>query len=229
MNKSFFIAPLMVIAGFAAGPSMASGPLTDAKPVPSLERDFFLCQSSHTGNPVTYSCRDYRVGNNIRRFYFNGGTIPMAVATIGSPGSQLQSLEKTNVAMNYPVQPPSGIPSGAQFMGSGVCIDDLDRNVPCGVFTHKPARFPKTMRYLVFYDANGRGVTRIDRQNAGPNPDAIPAELAYQIGLGLVESDCCRHDGLGYLKMALSLFPDSTEYRQAYERYLATPELFAER
>lgn len=211
MKRSLFIVPLMAAAGFAANTSMAAGP------VASLTKDFFLCESSHTGQPITYSCRDYRVGDKIQRFYFHGGATPKAVATIVGQG--VQSMETVNTRLEYPVRPPKGIPVGAQFMGSGICIDNRDRDVPCGVFAHKPARFPKTVRYMVFYDVAGKGAVRVDRQTAGPNPDAIPAELAYQIGLGLVQADCCRRDGLGYLKMALSLFPDFDVYRDTYNRY----------
>jgi len=211
MSRSLFIVPLMAVAGFAANPSIASGPTA------GLAKDFFLCQSRHSGHPVTYSCRDYRIGNTIQRFYFHGGATPKAVATIVD--RDVQSMETANTRLDYPVIPPKGIPASAQFMGSGICIDNRDRDVPCSVFAHKPARFPNTVRYMVFYDAAGKGAVRIDRQNAGPNPDAIPAELAYQIGLSLVQADCCRRDGLGYLKMALSLFPDFDVCRDTYNRY----------
>jgi hypothetical protein len=119
----------------------------------------------------------------------------------------------------FPVRPPKVIPATAKFQGSGVCLDDHDKNVPCGIFVDKPARVPEITRYMVYYDAAGDGIVQLEKQVAGPNRDAIPAELAYQIGVRLMNSDCCRAEGLGYLELALSLFPDSRVYRKTFEHY----------
>lgn len=188
----------------------------------TLARDFFLCQSDHTGTNEVYSCREYRQDQQLVRFYFKGGNTPRAKATIRVTSNDVpvQVLQKPAEPLPpLAVLPPKGVPRAAEFIGSGVCLDSKDQSVPCGIFAHKPARFPKKFRYMVFYDANGKGATTIERQEAGPNPDAIPAELAYRIGKRLVESDCCQADGLGYLRYAMSLFPNFGVYRDAYVQY----------
>jgi hypothetical protein len=53
----------------------------------------------------------------------------------------------------------------------------------------------------------------------GVNPDAEPAELAYQIGLSLLKTSCCQQRGLEYIERAYRLFPDSKVYRTAYKYF----------
>lgn len=222
MNKSLSFLGLLVMTGFAGSPVLAAKPPqfpgNGMRPVSS----FFLCQSSHSGTAQAYSCRNYRKGDRRFRAYYRGGTVPKAVAML-DPSGHITGLQVAENAgdngIAFPVRPPRGIPATAKFQGSGVCINDDDKNIPCGVFIDRSARVPVIARYMVFYDANGSGATVFDRQEAGPNRDAIPAELAYQIGVRLMASDCCRTEGLGYLKAALSLFPDSGVYRKTYERY----------
>ena len=222
MNKSLRILGVLLIAGLgnnlAWGAKFPHGANSGARPA----SNFFLCQSNHTGETQTYSCRDYREGKQKFRAYFQGGATPRAVATLNANGqvSEVQLLDQPgDELIVLPAKPPRDIPATAKFQGSGVCLDDHDKDVPCGVFIDKAARTPQIARYMVFYDAAGAGVVQFDKQEAGPNRDAIPAELAYQIGKRLMDSDCCRTEGLSYLKMALSLFPDSRIYRKTYERY----------
>ena len=222
MNKTLRTLGVLAIAGL--GTNLAWGAKT---PYGSKNRvqpasNFFLCQSNHTGKPQIYSCRDYREGKQKIRAYFQGGATPRAVATLDANG-QVDELKLPDQPGDefvvIPVKPPKNIPATAKFQGSGVCLDDHDKDVPCGVFIDRAARTPQITRYMVYYDAAGAGVSQFDKQEAGPNRDAIPAELAYQIGKRLMNSDCCRAEGLGYLKMALSLFPDSRVYRKTYEHY----------
>jgi len=222
MNKTLRILGVLVIAGLgnnlAWGAKLPPGSNDGVQPA----SNFFLCQSAYTGEPQTYSCRDYRAGKRKFRAYFQGGTTPRAIATLDANGltTEVRLLNQPgDEFVALPVTPPKDIPATAKFQGSGVCLDDHDKNVPCGVFIDKAARTPQIARYMVFYDAAGAGVVQFDKQEAGPNRDAIPAELAYQIGVRLMSSDCCHEEGLGYLKMALSLFPDSRIYRNTYEHY----------
>ena len=63
---------------------------------------------------------------------------------------------------------------------------------------------------------NGRSF--IDVEDAGANKDAMVAELAYQIGTSLWQTECCHEQALQYLAYALQLFPRSITYRHAYQR-----------
>jgi hypothetical protein len=222
MNRSLYLLGLLAMAGLSSTPALgAKLPQFSTNGIRPVS-NFFLCQSSHSGKTQAYSCRDYRQGDQRFRAYYRGGTAPKAVATLDTRGriTGLQVAEQANDKPTaFPVRPPRGVPATAKFQGSGVCLNDNDKNVPCGIFVDKSARVPVIARYMVFYDAKGSGVTTFDREEAGPNRDAIPAELAYQIGVRLMASDCCRVEGLRYLKAALSLFPDSMVYRKTYERY----------
>lgn len=222
MNKTLRILGMVAIAGLGNNPAWAAKLPPFAKNGIQVTSNFFLCHSDHTGKKLTYSCRDYRQDKQQIRAYYRGGTIPKAVATLDANGqvTAIQFADQPNDKLvALPVPPPSIIPATAKFQGSGVCLDEQDKNVPCGIFVDKRARTTEITRYMVYYDANGEGVVQVDKQAAGPNRDAIPAELAYQIGVRLMDSDCCRAEGLGYLKLALSLFPDSGVYRKTYEHY----------
>jgi len=222
MNKPSRLLGILVITWLGINPAWAAKlpPLTNGMILPTT--NFFLCESSHTGEPQIYSCRDYREDGQRFRVYFKGGAAPKAVANL-DPNGRVTAIHLSNQPgthlVTFPVRPPKAIPATAKFQGLGVCLDEHDSNVPCGIFVDKPARMPEITRYLVYYDAGGNGMVQVDKQAAGPNRDAIPAELAYQIGVRLMDSDCCRSEGLGYLKLALSLFPDSRVYRRTYERY----------
>jgi hypothetical protein len=222
MNKTLSVLGILAIVGLGSSPAWAAKLPPFSKNGIQPTSNFFLCQSDHSGKTLTYSCRDYRQGEQKIRAFYKGGTIPKAVATLDANGrvTAIQLPDQSNdKPVALPVRPPSVIPATSKFQGSGVCLDEHDKNVPCGIFIDKPARMPEITRYMVYYDAKGDGVVQLDKQAAGPNRDAIPAELAYQIGVRLMDSDCCRTEGLGYLKLALSLFPDSGVYRKTYERY----------
>jgi len=218
MNKTLSVLGILAMAGLGSNQAWGAKfpPVAGNGIQPSS--NFFLCQSDHTGQTQIYSCHDYRRGNQRLRAYFNGGTIPRAVAMLDAEG-HVSAIQLPGQLADIPVRAPRQIPATAKFQGSGVCLDEHDRNVPCGIFVNKPARMPEITRYLVYYDAGGDGVIQFEKQVAGPNRDAIPAELAYQIGVRLMDSDCCRAEGLGYLKLALSLFPDSRVYRKTFDRY----------
>lgn len=194
--------------------------------------DFFLCTSDHSGKKQTYSCRDYTENDVSYRLFFRGGSKPKAAARVDGrmPNEIYRHYDISKLQLPvYQVAPPEGLPAGSRFIGSGVCRNEQNEPLPCGVFEHAPARDPYTYRYMVFYHDLGGGPVKIGKYIAGPNDNAIPAEFAYQTGLGLVQSSCCAAEGLAYLAYAHELFPDSREYRQAYERYQAIPDRFAER
>lgn len=184
--------------------------------------DFFLCKSDHDGSAQTYSCRDYTQNDVSYRLFYRGGTVPRAVARIDGrlPNESIRHFDTNKLTLPvYQVQPPAGLPRSATFLGTGVCRDDSGNKLPCGVFEHFPGREAHKIHYMVLYHDFGGGPIQITRLVAGPNPNAIPAEFAYQTGLGLVKRDCCREEGMAYLELAYKLFPDFEPYRQAYQRY----------
>jgi len=124
-------------------------------------------------------------------------------------------------AFRYEPERPAGVPRLATYRGTGVCTDAQERQVPCSVFEHAAARDPHEMRYMVFYHPDGSDPSTVDAQVAGENEDALLAELAFQLGLGLINTGCCRAQAEAYLKYAHELFPDAPVYGAVYRAALA--------
>lgn len=188
--------------------------------------DFFLCQSDHTGHVQTYSCRQYEENNQAYRLYYRGGNTPKAVAIVSGrmPNESFQFFDLEQPGLpTYDITPPDGVPETATFLGTGVCKNSESEKLPCGVFEHRPARNLNIFRYMVFYHHFGGGPIEIVKQLADPNPDAMPAEIFYQLGLRFVKTSCCYADGVAYLQQAKNLFPDSMLYHEAYNRYKIGP------
>lgn len=187
-----------------------------AQPVEHLK----LCESAYTGYWQQYSCQDYQHGKERYRVIYRGGLIPKAIVTLNR--WQQEQLIWSPVfgdrKMSCPLPPPNGMPSQASHRGTGVCQDDNDADVPCSVYEHKAARKTEYHRYMVYYQPNGDGAKIIDGQVAGTNKNAMVAELAYQLGRNLLETNCCSEQAMHYLEFAHSLFPRAEEYHAAYQQ-----------
>jgi hypothetical protein len=184
-----------------------------------------LCEHSVDGAPATFACREYRDADFRYLLLFKGGPLPKAIYRHESG----QGMPNLRVAQRFEAapescrqQPPPGVPASAVYRGTGVCLDANDRPVPCSVYEHAAARRAHAMRYLVLYDPRGAGPIDIDAQVAGDNANALLAELAFQMGLQLLNGECCREQAQGYLAYALELFPDDPLYRAAYREGLAS-------
>lgn len=194
-------------------------------PIPTdvtLVRDFYLCKSAHKGRIDTYSCRDYRSANQQYRVFYKGGVAPKAVARVRyrNSGESLTYIELPESRSSIcDVVPPTTVPRTAKFLGTGVCEDKHERNVPCSVFRAAPARQFNIVAYIVFYDREGNGPSLIDAQPVGSNHDALVAEMAFQIGTDLIDTACCYKQGLRYLTYAIKRFPQSRAYREVYRWY----------
>ncbi len=188
----------------------------DATPV----RDLHICRSRHDGKNTVYACQDFASGDEFYRVLFKGGRNPKAITALAADGEAGRVIWSEDEETDPPVcslAPPPQAPATNQFVGVGVCKDDAGQSVPCAVFRRKAPRAQITTDYLVFYHADGSGPQRAIPMYVETDPDALPAELAFQIGRRLVKSRCCRHRGLQYLQYASQAYPDSNLYRKALQ------------
>lgn len=183
------------------------------------EDSFKICQSSHSGENEVYACQTFTTVNGRYRVLFKGGRHPRAITRINEKGDTSQILWLDTKQTNQPVcdfPPPIEVPAETTFIGAGVCIDETGQPVPCSVFRHNGARTKTVYDYLIYYKPDGTGPDYTTLVYVGENRNAMSAELAYQIGLGLLKTRCCRQSGLEYIKHAYELFPNSTAYRTSY-------------
>lgn len=177
-----------------------------------------VCHSSFTGIDKKYSCQDYRSGDTRYRVLYRGGVYPKAVLQINPDNTShlVSSPLFGNHKLRCPLTPPDGIPQHAVHRGMGVCHDDNDQLVACSVFEHAAARQTEAHRFMTFYHSGDEQSVSIDAQVAGTNNDAIVAEMAFQIGMSLWDTECCAEQAVEYLEYAYRLFPRAAAYRKAY-------------
>ena len=176
-----------------------------------------ICQSSFTGISQQYSCQDYRSKTGHYRVIYKGGLEPKAIVKLAATGKEslIYSPSWGDQAIYCPLPAPISIPAHAKHRGIGICVDENNANIPCSVYEHAQARQSRSWRYLVFY--RNKGQTEIaSRMAAGDNKDAMVAELAFQLGLSLLETSCCSDQATAYLEHAHRLFPRVTVYRNGY-------------
>lgn len=194
---------------------------SECKTQAELVSEFYLCESSYTGNIKLYSCRDYRHGDTLLRVYYKGGKTPKAIATINKKSNTTEfnvADKKNHPLMVCNITPPKTMPRDVSYMGTGVCENDKQESIPCSLFKYASARNTEIYHYHVFYNNNKS--LHIDKLLTGNNiENAMTAELAYQIGLQLIKSNCCRKRALEYISHAYKLFPNAEEYRDTYFHY----------
>ena len=179
-----------------------------------------LCTSSYSGITQQYSCQDYQLEGQHYRVIYRGGLVPKAIVELDKYQNErlVWSTQFGDRRMACPILAPKGMPVHATHLGIGICQDDFDKQVPCSVYEHKAARKLEYHRFMVFYHANGAGASLIDKQVVGANHNAMVAELAYQLGLSLLKTDCCSEQSMAYLEVAHKLFPKAQAYHAAYQR-----------
>jgi len=177
-----------------------------------------ICQSNFTGIKKDYSCQDYRSGETRYRVLYRGGLYPKAVVQINPDNTRylISSTLFGDHKLRCPLTPPEAIPQHAVHRGMGVCQDDYDQLVACSVFEHAEARRTEAHRYMTFYHSGDEQSVSIDAQVAGTNSDALVAEMAFQIGMSLWDTECCAQQAVEYLEYAYQLFPRAEAYRDAY-------------
>jgi hypothetical protein len=194
-------------------------------PIPADARtvdSFRLCQSDHEGISRLYACVHFVSAKGNYRALFSGGRHPAAIARL-TTGDKVDELlwDKTQRS-NQPTcdfPPPPELPTGTAFIGAGVCEDEQAQSVPCAVFRDKSPQRATIADHVILYRADGLGPFHKTIVHLGVNEDAVPAELAFQIGLELLKTSCCQQRGLKYIEHAYRLFPGSFIYRSAYQHY----------
>lgn len=177
-----------------------------------------ICQSTFNGINNSYSCQDYRSGETRYRVLYRGGLSPKAVIQL-NPDSTRHLISAPifgDRKLRCPLTPPAGIPKYSVHRGIGVCQDDDDQMVSCSVFEYAAARQTEAHRFMTFYTNDHERLVTIDAQIAGTNSDAMVAEMTYQIGMSLWDTECCSELALKYLEYAYQLFPQAEAYRNAY-------------
>lgn len=182
--------------------------------------DVRVCTSSFNGDANNYICRDYVAGDVNYRVLYKGGLVPKAILKFDEKNHRqlVWSPLFGDQEMRCPLAPPDGVPRHAKHRGIGVCHDENDHAVPCSVFEHAAPRNADAYRYLAIYDANGEAPASVNKIVAGKNMYAVEAEFSFQIGMSLLDTDCCREQGVSYIKHAYELFPQADTYRVAYYR-----------
>ena len=185
-----------------------------ARPVGQVK----LCHSTFTGLKNQYSCQDYQEGTTVFRVLYKGGLEPKAIIKhrAGQTEKLVWSTSFGDQSMRCPLTAPSSVPKHAKHRGLGICMDERNNDIPCSVYEHKTARESSTWRYLVFYQADGVSNQVAHRMAIGNNEDAMVAELAYQLGLSLLETSCCSDQAAAYLEHAHRLFPRARAYKLGY-------------
>lgn len=181
--------------------------------------EMWLCVSGHNGRLERFSCQDYMDARGRYRLFFRGGVVPKAVAIFLHDGPRVfQLTEHDSAAPRHTckIATPAGVPEEALHLGTGVCRNDCDKEVPCSVFRLEAARYPAIVHYTVLYDSQGYGPVSMDTRKLETNDEALIAELAYQFGLNLSHANCCMDQALDYFGHAYQLFPDDAQYRESY-------------
>lgn len=182
--------------------------------------DVRICTSSFNGDANSYICRDYVAGKEHYRVLYKGGLVPKAILKFDEYNHKqlVWSPLYGDKEIRCPLAPPEGVPQHATHRGIGVCHDERDNAIPCSVYEHAAPRTTKAYRYLTLHDPNGESPANISKFDAGKNVYAVEAEFSFQIGMSLLDTDCCREQGLAYIKHAYELFPQADTYRIAYYR-----------
>jgi hypothetical protein len=178
-----------------------------------------VCTSTLNGDYKRYSCQDYVSGENNYRILYRGGLVPKAILKFDEVNHKyvLWSAQSAVQKITCPLAPPEGIPQQAKHRGIGICQDEHDEYTPCSVYELVEPRKLEVVRYFAMYDPQGEQPASVDATVIGNNVDAMVAEFSFQIGMSLLNTDCCKEKGYEYIKHAYNLFPRAETYRRAYQ------------
>jgi len=218
INKLYLYILLSLLPVLANTPAFAIECLdyipSHAKP----NGDLRLCQSSLNGRMEEYACQEYETNTDTYIVLHKGGPYPLAIALRPQKASfadneMLWLYRAGSKPLSCEPEIPGVIPQEAAHLGTGICMNELNRPLPCALFEHAAARISTIQRFFVFYDSGGNGPVQIDTRVVGINDEAFVAELAYQLGRALFDTECCRADGEAYLAYARRLFPNAKVYQ----------------
>lgn len=116
--------------------------------------EFALCRVNHQGKPGTYACQRYQDGSRMFVILFNGGTSPQAIYSTDLDLQQPIRVEwdraTADTSMSCQFTRPRSVPDTAVYLGTGVCENDANRNVPCSLYHHAAARRTTMEHHMVF-------------------------------------------------------------------------------
>jgi len=188
----------------------------------STHGSFYICKATLGGKTSLYACHNFISRYGYYRVFFKSGRFPKAIIKTSKSGktirvlwSDLNNTDKAATRPEYNFQPPKTVPASSRFIGAGICKDEQDINTPCSAFRFNAARNREIKDYLILYKKDGSGPDSHTSIQLGPNHHAMPAEMAYQIGLNLLDTVCCQERAGQYLDYAASLFPESLLYQKA--------------
>lgn len=190
----------------------------EARPVGTPHLCTFRDGCSHE----TFACQRFRDAETDYLVAYRGGRVPDAIYWAhnlpGYPPVPLWQRDQSKTAVVCDLPVPNELAAFAQHRGTGICVDELDAPVPCSLYEAVSPRQSSILRHFIFYEPTDDffGVASSNRHiqtyRTGLNQDAFIAELAWLIGSGLAQTDCCRQRGEAYLNYARELFPDYTPY-----------------
>jgi len=179
-----------------------------------------ICESSYNGITDIYSCQDYQSADKKYRVLYKGGILPKAIVALNEQRQEklIWSTLFGDKKLSCPLIAPRGIHIHAKHRGTGICTNDIDQTVPCSIYEHKAPRRVESHRYLVLYPANEALSQEITVETFvfDATEDAMTAELAYQLGLSLLDTKCCSQQAMTYLEYAYRLYPKENKYSKAY-------------
>jgi len=184
-----------------------------------IHGNFFLCSSDHNGKDEQYACQNFISRYGSYRAYFKSGPQPKAIAKITKKGAIIRLLwseETSRVSPEFNFPPPDIIPSTAYFVGAGLCKNEKDQNVPCSAFRMGAPRNDNITDYVVLYKPDGKGVYSSASITLVSDKKAMPAEMAFQVGLNLLKTDCCDTDARRYLEYAYQQLPQPNRYQYSH-------------
>ncbi len=179
-----------------------------------------ICKSAFNGILDNYGCQEYQSEHQLFRVLYKGGALPKAIIAVDEQKHEelIWSMIFAGKKIDCPIVAPRGIHLHAKHLGTGICHDELNHDVACSVYEHKASLRIELHRYLVLYP-NEKSKTQKVRVTSfvyDASVDAMTAEIAYQFGLSLLDSNCCSQQAMAYLEYAYHLYPKANKYSKAY-------------
>ncbi len=179
-----------------------------------------ICESAFNGISDNYSCQEYQSERQLFRVLYKGGALPKAIIAVTDEKHEelIWSSIFAGKKIDCPIVPPLGIHIHAKHLGTGICNDEFDHDVPCSVYEHNAPRRTESHRYLVLYPIEGSNAKKVKITTFihDATVDTMTAEIAYQFGLSLLDSNCCSQQAMAYLEYAYHLYPKENKYSKAY-------------
>ena len=139
-----------------------------------------LCQHNIGGEPEFFACVEVHDAGNRYLLLYHGSPFP-SVEVLHRSGIETRPVSQQGAAVRYRANElPAGVPRDADYQTTSVCQVTTNRLVPCAVYELTLERFPPSrLRYVVYYDPDGRGpIQTVVKEVAGmidhnPGPEWV--------------------------------------------------------